>query len=529
MTAWVPGVQLGPYELLAPIGAGGMGEVWKAMDTRLKRVVAVKRFKGQHGDRFKVEARAIAALNHPYICQIHDVGPGYLVLEYVEGAPLPCPLETQEALRLAIDIASAVQAAHAKGIIHRDLKPSNILMTPARSIKLLDFGLARLMADADDMTVTIEGSVLGTAAYMSPEQTEGKPLDERSDVFSFGAVLYEMLSGTRPFDRRTTAEVLTAVLHHQPPPLHTLPALEQVVRRCLAKRCVERFQNMSDVRTALEAISWKPAEPEPSIAVLPFATMSANKDDEYFSDGLAEEITSALAQIQGLNVTARTSSFSFRGKDVDIRKIAERLGVRTILEGSVRHIGNRIRVTTQLINAANGYHLWSERYDRQLADVFSIQDDIAQAIASALKVRLSWDAVPARRHTPDIPAYEAFLKARHFLRKGTPESYTRAKALLEQAIALDPNFALADAELASCFRLLASLGDTPTREALLQARAAAARSLEVDPTLPQARAHLAEVVLFLDHDWVTAGRHFELAMAHKPIPSEVSHLTASST
>ncbi len=325
MTRWAPGVHLGPYKLLAPIGAGGMGEVWKAMDTRLDRVVAVKRVKGQHGERFKVEARAIAALNHPHICQVHDVGPDYLVLEYIEGAPLPCPLETQDALRLAIDIASAIQAAHAKGIIHRDLKPANILMTPERSVKLLDFGIAKLMADAEDMTVTIEGSVIGTAAYMSPEQAEGKPIDERSDVFSFGAVLYEMLSGRQAFNGRTTTEVLTAVLHHDPSPLHTLPALEHVVRRCLAKPRLERFQNMSDLRRTLEAISGKAVEPQPSIAVLPFATMSANKDDEYFSDGLAEEIINALAQIEGLNVTARTSSFSFRGKDVDIRTIAQRL------------------------------------------------------------------------------------------------------------------------------------------------------------------------------------------------------------
>jgi TolB-like protein/Flp pilus assembly protein TadD len=252
--------------------------------------------------------------------------------------------------------------------------------------------------------------------------------------------------------------------------------------------------------------------------------MSADKQDEYFSDGLAEEIINALAHIPGLNVTARTSSFSFRGKDLDIRNVAETLGVRTILEGSVRRAGNRIRVTAQLINATNGYHLWSERYDREMADVFAIQDEIAEAIASSLKVRLSADAGPARRHTPNIPAYEAFLKVRHFLRKGTPESFRRGKEWLEQAIALDANFAAAHVELASCFRLLASLGDEPTREALLQARAAAERAVKLDPTMADAHAHLAAVALFLDYDWEGAGHHFELALSHEPRSSEVSHL-----
>jgi serine/threonine-protein kinase len=448
-----------------------------------------------------------------------------LVLEYIEGEPLPCPAASNEALPLALEIAHAIEAAHARGIIHRDLKPSNILLTRERSIKLLDFGLAKLMGDGPEATTaTVEGSVLGTAAYMSPEQAQGKPLDERSDVFSFGAVLYEMLSGKRAFCGGTTAQVLSAVLYQEPGPLHVEPALERIVRRCLAKRPPERFQSMLDVRRALEEVSRKGVEPSPSVAVLPFTIISADKEDEYFSDGLAEEIINALAHIPGLNVTARTSSFSFRGKDVDIRQVAEMLDVRTILEGSVRRAGNRIRVTAQLINAANGYHLWSERYDREMADVFAIQDEIAQAIASALKVKLSPDTAMVRRHTPSIPAYEAFLRARYLIRKQTPESLARGRECLDRAIALDPDFALAHAELASYFESLAALCLLPAREALPRAREAARRALEKDPMLPEAHAELAAVALYLEYDWGLAGHHLRCALAQGPVPPTVRHL-----
>lgn len=480
--------------------------------------------KGQHCERFQQEARTIAALNHPHICQVYDVGPDYLVLEYVEGQRLPSPLAAEKATRLAIEIASAIEAAHRKGIIHRDLKPANIMVTEDGSVKLLDFGLAKLVvkADADD-TCTMEGAVVGTMAYMSPEQAEGKALDERSDVFSFGAVLYEMLAGRRAFGGESAALALRAVLQDDPPRLEAPAPLERIVRRCLAKRPVQRFQNIAEVRTALEQIFATPAEPQPSIAVLPFSTLSANKEDEYFSDGLTEEIINALAQIPGLNVTARTSSFAFRSKEQDIRKIAEMLDVRTILEGSVRRAGSRIRVTAQLIDAANGYHLWSERYDREMADVFAIQDEIAQAIAVALKLRLSPQPAGVRRHTPNLPAYEAFLKARHFLRKATPDSLPLGKECLELAIALDPDFALAHAELAWYFTQLAALFHVPSRQALPQARAAANQALQIDPTLPAANAQLAIAALFLDYDWPEAGRRFQLAMTRDPIPPTVSH------
>ena len=310
-----------------------MGEVWKARDTRLDRIVAIKRLKGQHNTRFEQEARAIAALNHPHICQIHDIGPDYLVLEYVEGMVLRGPIAVEEALRFAVQLAGALEEAHGKGILHRDLKPANIMVTKGAAAKLLDFGIAKLSRDGQesDATRTIEGTVMGTAAYMAPEQAEGKPLDVRSDIFSFGALLYELLSGTRAFGGTSMAQVLSAVLRDEPAPLPATlkipPQLDRISRRCLRKIPADRYQSMAEVRGALGQVSVKPAEQQPSIAVLPFANMSADKENEYFSDGLAEEIINVLAHLPGLKVIARTSAFAFRGKEEDIRKIAETLGV----------------------------------------------------------------------------------------------------------------------------------------------------------------------------------------------------------
>ena len=443
------GTRLGPYEVLSALGSGGMGEVWKARDTRLDRIVAIKRLTGDHSQRFEIEARAVAALNHPHICQIYDVGPDYLVLEYVEGQPLRGPLPVEEAVRLALQIASALVEAHRHGILHRDLKPANILVTGRRGdgasadspdAKLLDFGLAKLTATDADVTRTMEGTVLGTAAYMSPEQAQGKPLDARSDIFSFGAVLYEMLSGTRAFAGHTAVQVLSAVLGNDPPPLpQAAIAVERMVRRCLAKNPADRFQTMEEVKVSLTGVSAKAGDLQPSIAVLPFANMSGDKEQEYFSDGLAEEIINRLTHISGLNVTARTSAFAFRGKEQDITKIAAALRVRTVLEGSVRRAGNRIRVAAQLINAEDGYHLWSERYDRELADVFAIQDEIAQAIAGALQLKLV-GTLADPQHRPKLPAYDALLRGRHHLFKLSPETMTRARECFEEAVAFDPAY-----------------------------------------------------------------------------------------
>jgi serine/threonine protein kinase len=370
------GDKLGPYEIVAPLGAGGMGQVWKARDTRLDRLVAIKQLTDRHGPRFEQEARAVAALNHPHICQIFDIGPDYLVMEYVEGKPLSGPLSVQEAVRFALQIASAVEEAHSNGILHRDLKPSNVVVTPKGSAKLLDFGLAKRLGQfALDRTQTTEGIIVGTAAYMSPEQAEGRPLDERSDIFSFGTVLYEMVAGRQAFTGHSIAQVLSAVLRDEPAPLEIPAALWCIIGKCLAKQPRDRFASAAELRVALEGvaagndtshagaparsaatIAAKPrmdkSPDQPSIAVLPFANMSADKENEFFSDGLAEEILNLLAKIPGLRVIARTSSFMFRRKEQDIRRIGEMLDVRSVLEGSVRRADSRIRVTAQLIDSS---------------------------------------------------------------------------------------------------------------------------------------------------------------------------------
>jgi serine/threonine-protein kinase len=520
------GTRLGPYEILSCLGTGGMGEVWKARDTRLGRVVAIKRLTAQHSERFAREARAIAALNHPHICQIYDVGTDYLVLEYVEGRTLRGPLPVKECVRLALQIASALTAAHRHGILHRDLKPANVIVTAGGSpdqpaAKLLDFGLAKVMTtDADaSRTVdgTVEGTVVGTAAYMSPEQAEGKPLDARSDIFSFGAVLYEMLSGTRAFAGDTFAQVVSAVLRDDPPPLRQCPfALDRLVRRCLSKDPAHRFQTMPEVNAFLETVSARPDDDQPSVAVLPFANMSGDKDQEYFSDGLAEEIITALTHVPGLKVTARTSAFAFRGKEQDITKIAEALRVRTVLEGSVRRAGNRIRVTAQLINAEDGYHLWTERYDREMADAFAIQDEIAQAIAGALQVKLV--GTPAdRQYTPKFPAYEALLQGRYHLFKISPQSWTRAREYFERAIALDPAYAEAHAYLALGYFFMGMNGILPLREVAHLVRAGAQKALDLKPSEAGPRFILGGIAAAYDYDWKAAAEHFDAALAATPV------------
>jgi serine/threonine-protein kinase len=486
-----------------------MGEVWKARDTRLNRIVAIKRLKGQHSARFEQEARAIAALNHPHICQIHDIGTspdglGYLVLEYIEGQPLRGPLPVEEAVRLAIQIAGALEEAHGKGILHRDLKPANIVLTAKRESKLLDFGLAKLTDAGDEETTkTIDGTVLGTAAYMSPEQAQAQPLDERSDIFSFGAVLYEMCSGRRAFPGENALTTLGAVIHKDPEPLQAPPDIVRIVTRCLRKPAAERYQAVAEVRAALEKANFASgASQSPSIAVLPFANMSSDKEQEYFSDGLAEEILNLLAKIPELKVIARTSSFAFRGKDQDIRKIAETLDVRTILEGSVRRSGNRIRVTAQLIDASDGSHIWSERYDRQLTDVFEVQDEIAAAIAGALRVRFAGRTM--RKHQPNLPAYEALLRGRHEMSKLSPDGLERGKQFVEQAIALDPEYAEPHALLGTYYHDLAISSLLDPREAMPLARASAVRALELDPANAEAHAALCFVAATYEFDWKEA-------------------------
>jgi serine/threonine-protein kinase len=529
-----PGDRLGPYEILESIGAGGMGTVFKARDTRLGRTVALKRLKSEHQSRFEQEARAIAALNHPHICQIHDIGPDYLVLEYVEGAPLAGPVPPADAVRLALQIADALDAAHRKGLIHRDLKPGNILVTPENSIKLLDFGLAKQIAPHETTeaspTETIEGQIMGTAAYMSPEQAEGKPADHRSDIFSFGVVLYGLLSGRQPFLRANLVATLAAILHVEAPPLDVPAPLQAIVKRCLAKSPGDRFQSAAELRSELAryaavntvAVVENPAASGPaspqSIAVLPFANIGGDKENEYFSDGLAEEILNLLAKIAGLKVIARTSAFAFRGKDQDVRRIAAALGVANVLEGSVRRAGTRVRVTAQLINASDGAQVWADRFDREMADLFDLQDEIAQTIASALRVKL---APGPERYRPSLPAYEALMKARHLVGLFRPDLFAQMKEYYEQAIALDPKFALAYSEYGSYFFSMAFGGVLPAKQALPKMRSLAERALELEPALSDAQALLGGVAALLDYDWAEAEKRFSAAMLGDRVSANV--------
>src|SRR5688572_4506307 len=505
-----------------------MGEVYKARDTRLDRTVAIKVLPAPVADdpdrlrRFEHEARAIASLNHPHICQLYDIGPGYLVLEYIDGVPLRGPVAEAEALRQAIQIARALEAAHDRGILHRDLKPTNVLITRDGTVKLLDFGLAKLLRptndDLDDLThtvaQTIAGAVLGSPGYMSPEQAAGQPLDIRSDIFSFGIVVHELLSGVRASSDRD------AFRSGQAP-----PALARIVQRCLAANPRERFQTIGEVRAALEHASTElksaPGARKPSIAVLPFANMSADKENEYFGDGLAEEVINALAQVSGLQVAGRTSSFQFRGKDIDLVEVGRRLNVHHLLEGSVRRAGNRVRVTAQLIKVADGFHLWSERYDREWTDIFAIQDEITHAITSALRIRLSAGSSTLPRHQPNLRAYEAYLQARDLWSRAFPGSFEQTKALLEHAITLDPQFALPYSLLGGCYTMLANLGFKPAHDVMPLARAAEERALRVDPALPEAHALLGVCAGCFGHDWTGAEREWQLAMTREPMSRDV--------
>jgi eukaryotic-like serine/threonine-protein kinase len=517
-----------------------MGEVWRATDTRLKRRVALKVLPGafvsdpERIARFQREAEVLASLNHPNIAQIYGLeeadGVRALVMELVQGEDLAQRLmrgaiPIDEALLIAKQIADAIEAAHEQGIIHRDLKPANIKVRPDGTVKILDFGLATLQAlsaRADASTAlgtTQPGILLGTAAYMAPEQARGGPTDARSDIFSFGAVLHEMLSGRRAFSGDSIADVLSAVIRDEPAALDS-PA-SAIVTRCLAKRPAERYQSMAELKSALAHVTRTPVAPQqPSIAVLPFANMSHDPDHEYFSDGLAEEIINRLAQIPGLKVIARTSSFAFRGKEQDITTIAAALRVTTLLEGSVRRAGNRLRVTAQLIAAEDGSHLFSERYEREMADVFAMQDEIAAAVTAALSVKLVVQPAPRRPYTPSLSAYDAVLKARHQFQQLTPDSLARGRDYLTQAIALDPGYAVPHVVLGRHCCGLALLGLKPAHQELPLAREESRKALALDPSQPEALSLLGFIAAIYEYDWKEAERLFDVARAHAPIAPE---------
>ncbi len=559
------GTRLGRYEIVAKIGAGGMGEVYRARDTRLERDVAVKVLPEQLAQdpdsvvRFQREGRAAAALSHPNIRAIYDVGSdqgiAFAVMELLEGDTLSArirvsPLGWREAVEIAVAMATGLAAAHAKGIIHRDIKPSNIFLDTNGGVKILDFGLARVTArtltPAHGLTetATLPGVVMGTVCYMSPEQVRGQPASATSDVFAFGCVLYEMVTGLRPFEAATNADTMAAILQEPPPALsasgrHRPAGLDRIITRCLQKTPEDRYATGREVAAALKSLSQelaagetgpkdletacypatKPAEarPEqPSIAVLPFENMSSDKENEYFSDGLADELISALTKVGGLRVAPRTSAFAFKGKKEDIRKIGEQLQVRTVLEGSVRKAGARLRINAQLVNVADSSHLWSETYNRQLEDVFAIQDEIAQNIVRALRVILTEKEKQAieKAAAANVQAYDFYLRGRQFFHQMRRKGFEFARQMFARAIAVDPDYARAHAGLADCCSLLYTRWD-PSEANLREADRASLKALELDPDL--AEAHVARgLAISLHKQYQQARQEFETAIRLDP-------------
>jgi serine/threonine-protein kinase len=512
-----------------------MATVYLAQDRKHERPVAVKVLRPElaaslGSARFLQEIKFAARLAHPHILPLHDSGEAdgflYYVMPFVDGESLrdrltrerQLPLE--EALQITSAIADALAYAHSHNVVHRDIKPENIMFEAGHAI-LSDFGIARAITAAGGEKLTETGLAIGTPAYMSPEQASGdSQLDARSDVYSLACVLYELLAGEPPFSGPTAQAILAKRFMEPAPELsrarETVPlGVSQAVRRALSRVPADRFATASQFAEALETGARVASTPEKSIAVLPFANLSADPESEYFSDGMTEEIITALTQVPSLRVAARTSSFAFKGKNVPIRRLSEELQVSTVLEGSVRKSGNKLRITAQLINAADGYHLWSERYDRDMADTFAIQDEIATAIVDTLKVKLLGreGAVLVKRGTNDLEAYNLYIKGRHFWNQ---RALPKALECFEQAIARDPKYARAHASVADAHAYLGHYGLTPTDLAARSASAAAERAVTLDDTLADAHVSLGVTKLFFSWDPAGTERELRRAVALNP-------------
>ena len=531
------GRTIGHYVVLELLGEGGMGAVYKARDIRLGRVAALKVMRpGQLGDpslrqRFTQEARAASTLNHPNILTIYEIDTDgeldYIAMELVAGVTLvdvlaAGALPAERALRLAAQVADALEAAHAASIVHRDLKPSNLMVAAGDRVKVVDFGLAKLGEPTTTLGTTADGltaagAIVGTVPYMSPEQAAGRRVDARSDLFSLGTILYEMLAGRRPFVGDTAASVFAAVLRDTPAAIPGITAeVSRVVERCLHKEPDRRFQSAGELRAAIQACLQPGVDREqPSIAVLPFANMSGAKDDDYLCEGLAEEIINALTRIPGLSVIARTSAFAIARMGLDVREAGARLGAASLLEGSVRRAGTRVRVSAQLVNTRDGAHVWSERYDRELTDVLALEDEIAAAIAGRLRVEMARDE-RERRPGVDAEAHCAYLEGRYYFARGTPDALAQANACYERAIARDPRFALAYDSLAELHWYLGFFGGVPPREAFSVSTWHALRALELDDTLAEAHALLGMLRKELDYNWPEVDRELRRALDLNP-------------
>jgi serine/threonine-protein kinase len=535
------GTRISHYKIISKIGAGGMGEVHLAEDTKLNRKVALK-FLPPHlcqeedcRARFKREAQAAAKLNHPNIVTIYEVneyqGRPYFAMEHIEGRALgdvikKNELSISEIVELAIGICEGLNKAHQVGILHRDIKPSNIVIDSDGRPKLLDFGLA-IIKGSEKLTLT--GSTLGTVGYMSPEQVHGHEIDHRSDLFSLGVVLYELLTNHNPFKRDNEAATAKAVSDDIPHPLaryrSDIPqGLQGIIERALEKRAETRYQTAADLASDLKRVSRvtlasKPVgEHEQSVAVLPFVDMSPEKDQEYFCDGIAEELINGLAQLGGLKVAARTSAFQFKQHDRNIPAIGRELGVNTVLDGSVRKAGNHLRIIAQLVSAADGFHIWSEKYDRSLDDIFAIQDEISLAIVEKLRLQLL-DRERTRlikRYTDNKEAYNLYLKGRYFWNKRHEGGMTSALECYRRAIDEDPAYPLPHIGIADTYVILGAFGFLSPNKSFPMAKAAARKALELDCNLGEAHAPLAFAAFFYDWDWPEAESEFEVCFRHTP-------------
>jgi serine/threonine-protein kinase len=558
------GARLGTYDIISALGAGGMGEVYRARDTKLKRDVALKVLPPAFAQnperlaRFQREAELLATLNHPNVAGIFSIeeagGVPFMTMELVEGCTLEqmtprCAVSIAQLFDIAIALAEALSAAHRKHIIHRDLKPANVMLTDDGRVKVLDLGLARAVdpdsVPSDDQVthlgLTRAGIIVGTVPYMSPEQIEAKPLDHRTDLFSLGVILYELATGERPFHGDSPAALMSAILKDRPRPIEErrpeIPdAVSRLIERCLEKHPRDRVQTATEISAELKArrrawesgAAWAirpaapltapaPAEPSPSIAVLAFTDMSAAKDQDWFCDGIAEEILNALTPLEGLRVAARTSAFSFKGKSDDLRTIGQKLKVTTVLEGSVRRAGDRVRITVGLSDVVNGFQLWSERYDREMKDIFDVQDEIAKAIAERLRVTLvgGKDERLVEQATTKVEAYELYLKG-HLLLGRRGANIPAALDLFRKAVEIDPGYSMAWAGIADASTGLAITGSLGVADTKPQAMAAAMRSIELDPTSAAGHTALACGTLLFENDREKARLEFERALELRP-------------
>jgi eukaryotic-like serine/threonine-protein kinase len=561
--------RLGRYHILGPLGQGGMGVVYRAYDPELQREIALKVLPEEAtGDRtararLLREARLLSALNHPNICIVHDVGEHdgavFIAMERIEGESLEAritaaPLDPAMATRLGADIAAALAHAHRRGIVHRDLKSANVMVTAEDRAKVLDFGLGRLVQrerEVSRTTLTATGMVMGTPDYIAPEVLQGAEADARADVWALGVVLHEMLAGERPFHGRSATQTLAAVLQQPPAPLPAgVPgALARVVARCLEKEPARRFQSAEEVKAALESgaaspamvgprtargrwwpaaavsfaavtavvLAWVWLRPTPRIgalAVLPLENLSGDPHEEYFADGMTDELTTTLAKLGELRVIARSSVMRFKHSTMRVRAIARQLGVDVVVEGSVVHAGNEVRVTAQLVRAASEQNMWAESYERPLGDVLALQGDVAQAIAQQVRLKLS----PARRQSlararaVNPQAYQLYLRGRVEWDAYNPHAFERALRDFEQSVAIDSTFAPTWAGIADCWWAMSSQTMDP-QVAMPRARLAAERAVALDPNVDEAHVALGTVARAFDWNWARADSEYRVAIA----------------